>query len=97
MNEREIERKKRYETRMKKVFEQILEKNNIELVYDDGYVIKLKYKDVEFGLYSHTDWNSWTRHYQVWIVEGDKKTLATRCLLETAITKAKKYIDEREQ
>lgn len=93
MNEREIERRKRNEEKMKKMFEQMLEKNNIELVYDNGAVIRLKYKDVEFGLYSHTDWNSWTRHYQVWIVENHK-TLATRCLLETAIAKAKNYIEK---
>ena len=93
MNEREIERKKRYEERMQKMFEQMLEKNNIELVYDDGYVIRLKYKDVEFGLLSNRDWNSWTRHYKVWIVDNHK-TLATRCILETAIAKAKKYIEE---
>ena len=93
MNERELERRKRYEERVQKMFEQMLEKNNIELVYDNGSTIRLKYQDVEFGLYKHTDWNSWTPHYQVWIVKN-KKTLANRCLLETAIAKAKKYIEE---
>lgn len=91
MNEREIERRKRYEERMQKAFEVMLEKNNIELVYDGGYSIRLRYKGVEFGLLSNTDWNSWTKHYQVWIIGG--KTLATRCLLETAIAKAKRYIE----
>lgn len=92
MNEREIERRKRYEERARRIFEETLAKQNIEIVRDGGYITILKYKDVEFGLLSNTDWNSWNKHYQVWIVEG-RKTLATRCLLETAIAKAKRYID----
>lgn len=92
MNEREIERRKRYEERARKMFEDKLAKENIEIVRDGGYSMILKYKGVEFGLLSNTDWNSWNKHYQVWIIEG-RKTLATRCLLETAIAKAKRYIE----
>lgn len=95
MNEREIERKKRYEERMQRAFNEMLVRNNIELVDDNGYVIKLKYKGVEFGLLSNTDWNSWNKHYQVWVVGG--KTLATRCRLEVAIAKAKSYIESEER
>lgn len=95
MNEREIERKKRYEERMQRAFNEMLEKNNIELVYDGGYSMRLRYKGVEFGLLSNTDWNSWNKHYQVWIVGG--KTLATRCRLEVAIAKAKNYIESEER
>lgn len=94
MNEREIERKKRYEERMQKMFEQMLEKNNMELVEDKGHRIWIKYKDVVFQLIANRDWNSWTKHYQVIIENDDYKTLATRCILETAIAKAKKYIEE---
>lgn len=94
MNEREIERRKRYEERARRTFEETLAKENIEIVRDSGYSMILKYKDVEFGLLSNTDWNSWNKHYQVWIVEG-RKTLATRCLLETAIAKVKRYIDSK--
>lgn len=93
MNEREIERRKRYEERMRKIFEDRLEKENIKIVQEGTYSITLDYKGVEFTLVSNSDWNSWKKHYQVWLVK-DKKTLATRCLLETAIGKAKKYIDE---
>lgn len=92
MNEREIERRKKYEERARKLFEQTLAKNNIEIIDDMGYCLRLKYKGVAFNLLSNSDWNSWTKHYQVYIPGG--KTLATRCLLETAIAKAKKYIEE---
>lgn len=88
MNEREIQRRKEQ-------FERMLEKENLELTYDGGYCMRLKYKGVEFGLLSNNDWNSWNKHYQVWIVNG--KSLATRCRLEVAIAKAKSYIESEEK
>lgn len=96
MNEKEIERRKRYAEKLQKLFEEKLAKENIEIVDEGTYSIKLKYKNVEFVLASNTDWNSWNKHYQVWIVQ-DNKTLATRCLLKTAITKAKHYIENKEE
>ena len=94
MNEREIERRKRYEERMQRLFEQMLEKNNIKLVEDKGHRIYLEYQKVEFQLIVNEDWDSWKKHYQVMILESGK-TLATRCRLEVAIAKAKKYIESR--
>lgn len=93
MIERELARKEKYEKEMKERFYRFLKAQNIEIVKDNGYSFLLKYNNKEFGLLSNRDWNSWTKHYQVWIVENSK-TLATRCGLELAIAKAKKYIDE---
>ena len=95
MLERELERRKRQEEILKERFYNYLEKQNIKIIRDGGYSFILEYNGKEFGLLSNSDWNSWKKHYQVWIIEN-KKTLATRCLLETAIAKAKRYIDERE-
>ena len=61
MNEREIERRKRYEERMQKLFEQMLENNNIELIEDRGHRIFLKYKEKEFQLIVNEDWDSWKK------------------------------------
>lgn len=92
MNERELRRQKEYEELMKKKFYNYLEKENIKIIKDGGYIFTLEYKGVQFGLLSNNDWNSWKKHYQVWIIEG-RKTLATRCLLETALSKTKRYIE----
>ena len=93
MLERELQRKKQYEEMMKKRFYEYLEKQDIKIIKDNDYSFILEYKGEQFGLLSNNDWNSWKNHYQVWIIEN-RKTLATRCLLETAIAKAKRYIEE---
>ena len=93
MIERELERRKRYMERMQKAFEQTLERQNIKIIEDGGYWIRLEYKEQKFTLISNTDWNSWNKHYQV-TIEG--KTLATRCRLELAIAKAKQFIEKKE-
>ena len=87
---RELERKERYLAKMKELFYKQLEKQNIEMVNDGGYFYNLKYKDVMIYLLSNTDWNSWNTHYRVMI---NGKTLATRCNLDTAILKAKIFIE----
>lgn len=93
MLERELQRRKQYEEMMKKRFYDYLEKQDLKMIRDNGYCFILEYKGQQFGLLSNRDWNSWNKHYQVWIIEN-RKTLATRCLLETAIAKAKTYIEE---
>lgn len=93
MNEKEIERRKQYEEIAKKRFYNYLKSQDIEIIEDGGYYFILEYKGRQFNLLSNSDWNSWKKHYQVWIIEN-KKTLATRCGLEVAISKAKKYIEE---
>ncbi len=94
MLEKELERRKRYEEMARERFYNYLAKENIKIIRDGGYSFILEYNGKEFGLLSNNDWNSWKNHYQVWIIEN-QKTLATRCLLETAIAKAKSYIDNR--
>ena len=92
MFERELERRKEYEKVLKERFYKFLEAQNIKIIRDGGYYFTLEYKGIQFGLLSNNDWNNWKKHYQVWIIEG-RKTLATRCLLETALSKAKRYIE----
>lgn len=92
MFEKELARRKEYEKISKERFYNYLEKENIKIIRDNGYSFILEYKGIQFGLLSNSDWNSWKQHYQVWIIEG-RKTLATRCLLETALSKAKRYIE----
>lgn len=93
MLERELARRKQYEEVLKERFYKFIEAQNIKIIKDGGYFFTLEYEGVQFGLLSNNDWNSWKQHYQVWIIENNK-TLATRCLLETAIAKAQKYIKE---
>lgn len=93
MLERELERRKRYEEEQRERFYNFLEAQNIKVIKDGGYSFILEYEGIQFGLLSNNDWNNWNKHYQVWIIEN-KKTLATRCLLETAIAKAQNYIKE---
>lgn len=93
MIERELERRKEYEKVLKERFYKFLEAQNVKVIRDNGYSFILEYKGIQFGLLSNNDWNSWKQHYQVWIIDN-QKTLATRCLLETAIAKAQNYIEE---
>lgn len=94
MLERELARRKKYEELLKARFYKYLEEQNIKIIKDGGYYFTLEYCGKQFGLLSNTDWNSWNTHYQVFIIENHK-TLATRCLLETAISKAKNYIENK--
>lgn len=89
--ERELARRQRYFERQKEMFKRLMEKENIEVINDIGHRKLLQYKDVQFDLLQHEDWNSWNPHYRLCVGE---KTLATRCNFETAIHKAKLYIDK---